>query len=600
MRVFYNIKSSIMKKLILSYFAIIMIPVIIGGLYVNFYIQASIKKDFLWLIESQLQQMKQNISEKIDSCKQSTNSILRDKYLINILQIEAHTDLDIVDILINNTIPRLESIQAQNGNIYKVKVLHGNRNLQNAAGLVIYDPGIEDGTWEKKLQSIKLGNLQLYEDMYIESIHTEKFNSSSNLEGKSKIVSIYRPIYGYLDKMVGIMEIDILGDTILDSLINNENKEFEMNTLVTNEASILYSSRADFKGLTKQDLHRPENFFSFTSDNKYYIAKTEVEEINNWIVLYIPESLLHLKDNYRMILIAIILVGIITLYIMIYFLIKIILGKLTKLTDAMNKVKQGDLDTVCIISGSDEVDHLSESFNEMINKIKDLLNNLKESNIAEKEALYEALVNQMNPHFICNALDMIRITSEMNNQPNISNMIVKIMNLFVYNVTIKQRYVTLKDELKNATGYIDIHNLISKSKVDIHINVCSELSGILDQYLVIKFILQPLVENCVKHAFGKKNEHDFIFMDIRREGDYIFIMIEDNGLGITEIRMKKLREYLDLNKDDYQLETKGNGIGLRNISERLYMNYGIINAVEVESSCGIGSCVTLKIPVMKK
>lgn len=601
MGILSSIKSSIIKKLTLSYFTIIMILLIVGGLTINFYIQQSIKKDFFWLIENQVKQMEQNILEKIDSCKQSTNTIRWDKNLINILQSVDNTDQSRVDTLINNIIPQLESIKVHNRNIYKITVVHSNTQLQNAAGLVIYDPGFQDGTWEKKFKDLRPGSQGIYEDMYIESIHIEKSYLSSNALGKYKILSLYRPIYGSLNKMIGVIKIDMLESIVLDTLINNEKMQFSINSLVTNEASELYSSKPGFKGVTKQELHNSESFFSFTSDsNKYYVAKAYVEEISNWIVLYTPEKLFNLSNSYKLTIIGVILGTAIMLYFLEFFLIRGILGKLTNLTTAMDRVKRGDLDTICKISGSDEVDNLSQNFNEMVKRIKGLLDKLKEANILEQEAIYNSLANQMNPHFMCNALDMVRLTSEINNKPEISQMIVKIMNLFVYNVSIKQKYVTLVDELKNATGYLEIYNLMTKARIDLDINVCSELSGILDQYLIIKFTLQPLVENCINHAFEKTTNNCFIFIDIRRKGDYIYIMIEDNGVGISELRMNELKEYLDLNKRDYRLETKGNGIGLRNIIERIYMNYGFTNGLEIESSYGIGSCVTLKIPVIKK
>ncbi len=594
-----RLKSSIIKKLILSYMAIVLIPTVAGGLFIYNSMQENIWKDFSWLVENQLSQMERNITERVESCRQATNAIRWDNDLINVLQDDLQDQL-LVDMLANNIVPKLESICMQNRNIYKLRVIHSNTNIERVADLLYYDKNISNGIWGSRLEEYKAAQLSAFDDMIIQHFHNENLFINRDNPGKRHVVSVYRPIYGYLNKMAGILEIDILDDLILEPLMHTDDAKYEVTSLVSIKGEVLYSSRQGFEGLTKDYLHSEDKFQSFALDGKqYYAAKRYVEALQSWIILYIPQSAMRSGDGYKAIFALAVIAGLITLCFLAYFLIRLILGKLTKLTQAMDSVKRGNLETALAVCGTDEVDRLALDFNAIVKRIRELIDNLKESGKSEKEAIYKALENQMNPHFLCNALDMVRVTAEKEKQPEIANIVGRLMNTVVYNISTKEKFISLKEELKNASDFVELHNLLKARKVEIHMHVDGEMNQRLEQYRILKFVLQPLVENAIKHGFGKKQGECCIFINARRNGEAVMLTIEDNGTGISEPRMREIKEYLNLNHKDYTLRTSGNGIGLRNIHERLVINHGTGYGLEIESCPGIGSCVTLTVPVIR-
>ena len=130
------------------------------------------------------------------------------------------------------------------------------------------------------------------------------------------------------------------------------------------------------------------------------------------------------------------------------------------------------------------------------------------------------------------------------------------MNYFMYNTSKSNKFVSLKDELKNAADYIEIYNLIGKKRIEYTIQVGEEIDGKLSEYRMLKLILQPIVENAIVHGFSKKDENCCIFFFLNLREGKVVISLEDNGAGIPEERLKELRSHLEEKTDDYAFSTK--------------------------------------------
>lgn len=601
-RLINAIKSSITKKLILTYLMIVLIPISVSGIYILESTQENIKNEFFSIVVSQMDQLDRGIIKIIDLCSQNAGLIARDRNLISLLQNDDFSDYLLISTIMHDLIPKLQTMKGYSMHIYSLRVIHGNPKIPSVYDYIYYDKKFNNGIWSKSPESLKnKKDVLKFNSTYIEPSHEEPVYIEAVDKKRNKVFTLYTPIYTiYMDRIVGMVETSILEKTVFTSLEEINFKGYEnINVIHRTSGKTLYSSNANFKPIAFDDIEKIGNFKTvITNGKKMHIAKKYIKSINSWLVVYIPADMLESKNSYKLILVAVFAVGLITLGIIAYFLSKLLLSKLVRLSAAMDVIKEGRFETRVDIKSYDEIGHLALNFNEMIDRINFLMNNLDKASKAEKEAIYKALENQINPHFLCNALEMIRMTAELHDDREVSNAAELIANYLMYIVKRKDRYVSLRDEVKTVTEYLGIYNLIKNNRIHYSINVCDELSGRLDEYQVLKFILQPVVENSLKHGFASMKKNCRIVINIGYGDNTVTINIEDNGVGICEQRLEELKEYLNPGVEHIDFKTSGSGIGLRNINERLVLNYGSEYGLVIESAEGYGTSVTIRIPVI--
>ena len=238
----------------------------------------------------------------------------------------------------------------------------------------------------------------------------------------------------------------------------------------------------------------------------------------------------------------------------------------------------------------------------MENKINELLNSVVRMAENEREIAYSSLQNQLKPHYLCNALDTIRSEANQQNLPHIAQSVELIISYFRYNMSDMRRYVTLQSELKNAMDYVNINNLIinnSAYRVKCDVEFDDRISGRQKDYYVLKFILQPIVENSIKHGF--KNVAGFAKIIIRVTGDKdnVAFSVEDNGDGMKKSVLEEIKRKLEdvrIPHGDGEMEI--DHMGLVNIKQRLQLNYGGKGIIEIESYAGVGTKVIVEMPIM--
>jgi len=584
----------------LTYLFIAFIPTIVGGILFTYYINEEVKKEYTNAVENNLIQIDYSIERMLNLCRQVTKIISVDNGIIGILQSSNLADSALIKTIAYEIVPKLQGIKEQNEYIYKLKVIHGNPKIPVIYDTLYYDERINSGYWSNKLKMMRNKNFNEYDEIFIETTHEEEVFPDLQDTGKNKVFTVYRPIYSvYTYKVIAIVGLDILESVFLDSLKSQILNKGEVINLINRDGLVLFSNEKNVKITSTKEIEKTNNFTIMSlNGEKYYIVKRYIKNIESYIILYIPENLLSGSNKYKLLICVVLIACFITLSVVSFLMSKIIMRRLMKLTDAVNEIKLGNLKTKVNIKSNDEIGKLAENFNEMVDKINELMLDIENLNKAEKDAMYKALENQIKPHFLCNALDMIRMRAEIQGNYEISHAAELIASYFTYNIERRSKYVSIRDELKNVIDYIEIHNIVSNNKIQYKISISSEIDGYLDEYKILKFILQPIIENSIKHGFKGRKEDSNIFINIMYVGD-IVISVEDNGDGINAERMKEINACLDTNTGIVNSDTLTSNIGLRNIKERLVINYGENYGLEIESYPGIGTCVTVKTPLIK-
>ncbi|WP_164821694.1 sensor histidine kinase [Paenibacillus koleovorans] len=237
---------------------------------------------------------------------------------------------------------------------------------------------------------------------------------------------------------------------------------------------------------------------------------------------------------------------------------------------------------------ADEIGYLISSYNILIFNIDELVNKVHKAELRQKEAAFIALQSQINPHFIYNTLEGIRMTAELNGDTDAAEMAYTLGLILRYNLS-GQANGTLKDELDNVANYLSMYKKRLGSRFRYRLQVEPELERIPCP----RFILQPIVENCIVHGFKDKLGDTAITIRIEGEAELVLVTVEDNGTGIAPARLSTMQRYFHGELERMEIEASGLGIGMQNIYERLKAFYGPASTIRMENGPSGGTICTL-------
>jgi len=268
-----------------------------------------------------------------------------------------------------------------------------------------------------------------------------------------------------------------------------------------------------------------------------------------------------------------------------------IVRPVSKLKSAMLRVKGGDLNTIASVCSNDEIGELSGIFNDMIRRIRNLVEEVFTNKIKEQEARLNALEAQINPHFLYNTLENIRSIADLHEEETIEQMTVALSNMFRYNAKSDHNPVSVKDELEHVKNYLAIIQVRYNNTLE----VSFELDGGVLEHDIIKLILQPLVENAVVHGLSKKLGDRRLTIRGHLTSDTLEMTVTDNGLGMTEERLSEVICLLAQNAGHIPSTGKGS-IGLANVNDRIRLRYGDAYGLIVNSQENFGTTVKIILP----
>ena len=245
-------------------------------------------------------------------------------------------------------------------------------------------------------------------------------------------------------------------------------------------------------------------------------------------------------------------------------------------------------------TGNNEIDEMFYLYNRMINHIKEMtdekilfLKQAEELKARKHRAELIALQKQINPHFVFNTLEIISLNAMTRGDYDTSKIVSKLSTLFRYSMSRKNEAKTLYDEICNVKNYLDVWDMRFPGRYKFVFDIAPSAKIIL----MPKLILQPIVENCMMHAFDQITRNCVIKIATQTSDDYIKIIISDNGCGISQENLQKLTREI---KEKNILDVGDTGIGLINVYQRLLIFYGNSADMIVESTPSVGTTITLK------
>ncbi|UKS28184.1 sensor histidine kinase [Paenibacillus sp. HWE-109] len=328
------------------------------------------------------------------------------------------------------------------------------------------------------------------------------------------------------------------------------------------------------------------SFFQGNGSEKVLVSTHRLEPLEWSIVSVIPidEITVERKEINKLI----IWIGSLCLllaFIVSYLLSRSITRPIFQLSRTMRDIRTGHLTVRSSYQSSDEIGYLNDVFNNLMDRIEELLAENVEEHKTKAEIEFKLLQTQVQPHFLYNTLETIISLIKLNMKTEAITAAKYMANFYKISLSKGNDIITLREEMQLSESYLEIQQLRYVEYMEYTMDIDEEIMSCS----ISKLTLQPIVENAIYHGLKRKKEKGLLRITGRRLGDEVRIEIYDNGVGIEESQIKGLlREVSDSNERT--------GFGVRSVHNRIRMLYGDRYGLEVESEIGSYTRVTIRLP----
>ncbi len=260
---------------------------------------------------------------------------------------------------------------------------------------------------------------------------------------------------------------------------------------------------------------------------------------------------------------------------------------INSLKKTAERLGRGDLEARAELYDLEEINVLARTFNKMSDEIAELMEKTRQEQKNLREAELKLLQAQINPHFLYNTLDSIVWMAEGGNSRQVVEMTTDLSDFFRTVLSGGNDYITIAEEESHIRSYLKIQKIRYEDILDYRI----EIAPAIHNQVILKMILQPIVENALYHGIKNKRGGGRIIIRGSACEDGIQFEVEDNGTGMDEASLHALREKLQGREP--LSSSKRNSFGMYNVAQRIRMYYGDRSEITVTSEKGIGTCVRI-------
>lgn len=258
-----------------------------------------------------------------------------------------------------------------------------------------------------------------------------------------------------------------------------------------------------------------------------------------------------------------------------------------KLESSVRLLEKGQFSSQIDVNGYNEVKQLSQRFNIMVNRIRELMSQIVEEQEAKRKQEFEVLQSQINPHFLYNTLNsVVRLAGSSKNE-EVVLMITSLSKFFRISLSQGRNIIPIRDELEHIRSYLTIQQMRFKGKFSFTIHAEEEVLSCE----TVKLVLQPIVENSIYHGIEKMVDPGVITVTAEIQQNKVRLAVKDNGLGMSEEQVQGL-----LNGSARKESISGSGVGLNNVHERIQLFFGKSYGLEVWSEQEEGTEVIIWLP----
>lgn len=312
------------------------------------------------------------------------------------------------------------------------------------------------------------------------------------------------------------------------------------------------------------------------------------------LVSVVPSE--ELWDNYGQLMLFFLFIVLFSIFLLVFVNLRLsewITAPVKKLDRAVKELEAGVQQVDFDVGGPYEVEHLSHSIRSMVSTMRHLMADIVQQEAEKRRSELDVLQSQINPHFLYNTLDSVVWMTENGRTQEATVMLTSLARLFRISLSRGSNIIPIADELEHARNYLTIQKMRYKNKFSAII----EAEDGVEALYTIKLIVQPILENAIYHGMAYADGDGEIRVLARREGDDVIIDVSDNGPGMPEEVVERL---LDPDAPRPSSNSKGSGIGLRNVHQRIRLTFGERYGLTIHSEPDAGTLVRIRLPALEK
>ncbi|MDR0268089.1 sensor histidine kinase [Paenibacillus sp.] len=567
-------------KLMLSYMIFIIIFVSVNGYVSHSMYDASMRKQTKTNIQGTVLQIRDNVAYKTDDIIRVSSLLYDDYGLTQSLRMNEYSKQN-NDRMYQIIIPKLESAAKSIGFSQRLFVYFHNETVSE-----IYRTRVERGSTELVEQTYDIFHIkriiekdwykEIPKEVYGETMQWKQIEQDAE-EDRISLIRRLVDTYNPLDlEEIGVMRFSVRLRDLFESV--DYAKLGEGSTVIVKDAGgkIIYASGMPAHGSDD----------SAAAKGKYITIKETMAKQGWLIEANVPVTIIEQEAKkvrtfiISMCVLCFVLFTFAGIFISRYFAIRIM-----KFVSVLNAFREGDLHKRINYRGKDEFSQIATALNGMGEDFETLINKVYLAQLQKKEAELEMLQLQINPHFLYNTLSSISRLAKFGENEKLQKMVVELAKFYRLTLNSGRTVIPVSSEIEQSGAYL----AIQKVKYGRRLEVTFDIDVNIWPYETIKLILQPFIENVLKHAWSGDRIH--IRIAAHLEEDMIVYSIIDDGMGM---RAPRIKEILDPSSES---ET---GYGIRNIDQRIKLQYGAEYGVAIVSRPGIGTTAQIKIPAKKR
>lgn len=531
-----------------------------------------------------------NMATRIDSVNMSTQFFLSDDSLKQVLNASVSgEELSTEDWLKfkNMEVSSLERLVNNNPLLYSVRVYAVNDQVQEMMPILYSRKRMEKQSWAEK-ENYTGWNYN----------YTDNIFSSYTMDQNRKIMSLITQVEDRNNGTIGVIEAAMTMENMFPSLY--ESIEDEWSCFYTDSGENYFGENRKPESEKLIEVIKPGHLEDGEIMTGYKESGRKKLVVSGMYIREMSGTLICVKDITSDInrvrwsrLLFFIGMAVLTVFLalVINLIVQHLLGKFYDILKSIRNVQKGDLSVVIPECGNDEMGELGTQINKMLERIKQLMNDNLNREMLAKNSEIRALQNQINAHFIYNVLESIKMMAEIDEEYAISDAVTSLGKLLRYSMKWVSGNVLVEQELEYIKNYMALINL----RFDYEIYLSLNIPELILKQEIPKMSLQPIVENAICHGIEQMAEDTNIYIKGLLEGDDCVIEITDAGKGMTEDEVKRLKQKIAGEIDSNG--GSGNGIGLKNVQDRIHIAFGEKYGIEIASMIGCYTKIRVRIPI---
>ncbi|MEF7440534.1 sensor histidine kinase [Paenibacillus lautus] len=576
----------IRNKLILSFVVVVFVPVAIVGIFLTGELRKFAFDNALEQAYQNVDRVKKRSTEVINVADDLSYRLSYDERLRNLANRQYESVYDV--FVAYREYPDLQQAIRMYKEISNIRFYSDNPTMLNNWEFLYPEDEIRSTEWYRRAED-DIG--VIYWD-YIEDERDQKVYLSL-IKGVDLGSKDNRGVL-VINVNTGMLNT-ILSQEAFDTIIVDSSN----NIVAANRPELYGKTLAEIEDASGAVYHASGSYESVIHDEA---SKVLIEPLNTEsgvnglriISIFSIDSIVADANRISKLAMTVIIISLLLAVLLIYSFSSLISNRLLRLSKHITKVGTGNLGVAMEIDGKDEIGQLSRQFNSMVGNVNDLMNEVQESNEQKRlmeqkqnEIKFKMMASQINPHFLFNALESIRMEAHLKGETEIARIVRLLGKMMRSNLEVGSGKTTIKDEIEMVHCYLDIQKFRYEDRLKYELQVDPEANRVR----IPPLIIQPLVENAVIHGMDHKEEGTSIRVRVTAGEGKLHVMTEDNGAGISLDRLQMIYGYL--NDTD---EKDGGRIGLRNVHVRLQLTYGPEAGLIIYSEPGIGTRIEFSIP----